>query len=42
MKFETADSSLCFFRDYPEARGRALYNLGRVHSMMGDYEQGIE
>ena len=31
-----------FCSDYVDARARALYNLGRVHSMMGEYEKALE
>lgn len=28
--------------DFSDAKARALYNIGRAHSMMGDYEKGLE
>ena len=28
--------------DIPNAKSRALHNLGRVHSFMGEYEKALE
>ena len=35
---------ICVFlhSDFSDAKARALYNIGRAHSMMGDYEKGLE